>query len=269
MSPIILTTGDLALASLLIILGAGLSVATSLNIHRTLLWMALRMVVQLLLVGLVLRTVFALSSPWITLLVLLLMVVAAAREVGSRQQRRLRGPWQWMIGLTTVSVPTLTITVLALTTALRPSPWYDARHAIPLAGIILGNAMSSASLTLHTAFNAAWLQRGAIEARIALGDDRRTALGPILRQAVRSGMLPTLNVMGAAGIITLPGIMTGQILAGMDPIDAARCQILLMFLLAGGCLLAAFLAAWLSVWRLTDERHRLRLDRLDARGSDH
>lgn len=265
MNPILLTTGDLLLASLLIVAGAALSLAMSLGIHRTLLWAAVRMVVQLLLVGLVLRAVFALSSPGVTLLVVLAMIVAASREVGSRQDRRLDARWQWIVGLASVSAPTLVITVLALVTALRPEPWYDARHAIPLAGIVLGNAMNAASLTLHATFHAVWHQRQAIDARLALGDDRRTALQPILRQAVRNGLLPTVNTMAAAGIITLPGIMTGQILAGMDPIDAARYQILLMFLLAGGSLLAVVLAAGLAVWRLTDERHRLRLDRLLVR----
>lgn len=265
MNPILLTTGDLALASLLIIAGAGLSFALSLGIHRTLLIAALRMVVQLLLVGLILRVVFSLASPWLTLLLVMAMILAAAREAGSRQERRLDEGWQFLLGLASVSIPTIVVTVLALVTALRPSPWYDARHAIPLAGIILGNAMNAASLTLQTTFNAAWHQRQAIEARLALGANRQTALRPILRQAVRSGLLPTINTMAAAGIITLPGIMTGQILAGMDPIEAARYQILLMFLLSGGSILAAVLAAWLALWRLTDARHRLRLDRVRAR----
>lgn len=75
-------------------------------------------------------------------------------------------------------------------------------------------------------------------------------------------MLPSLNQMAAAGIITLPGIMTGQVLAGMDPITAATYQILLMFVLATGAFLGSLLAAWASLRRLTDERHRLRLDRL-------
>ncbi len=265
MNPILLSTSDLVLASLLIVAGAGLSLAVSLGIHRTLLIAALRMVIQLLLVGLILRAVFALASPWITLGLVIAMIFAAAREAGSRQERRLDGRWQFVVGLATVSVPTIVITVLALVTALRPSPWYDARHAIPLAGIILGNAMNAASLTLQTAFNAAWYQRQAIDARLALGADRHTALRPILRQAVRSGILPTINTMSAAGIITLPGIMTGQILAGMDPIEAARYQILLMFLPSGGSILAVVLAAWLGLWRLTDSRHRLRLDRLQVR----
>nr|MDL2428609.1 ABC transporter permease [Pseudomonas sp. BJa5] len=77
-------------------------------------------------------------------------------------------------------------------------------------------------------------------------------------------MIPTLNQMAAAGIITLPGIMTGQILAGMDPLDAARYQILLMLLLAAAGFATALGAVWLSAWRLTDERDRLRLDRLRA-----
>ena len=265
MNPILLTTSDLVLASLLIVAGAGLSLAMSLGVHRTLLIAALRMVIQLLLVGLILRAVFAMASPWLTLALVVAMIFAAAREAGSRQERRLDGRWQFVVGLATVSVPTIVITVLALVTALRPSPWYDARHAIPLAGIILGNAMNAASLTLQTAFNAAWYQRQAIDARLALGADRHTAFRPILRQAVRSGILPTINTMSAAGIITLPGIMTGQILAGMDPIEAARYQILLMFLLSGGSILAVVLAAWLGLWRLTDSRHRLRLDRLQAR----
>nr|WP_315593136.1 iron export ABC transporter permease subunit FetB [uncultured Cupriavidus sp.] len=265
MNPILLTTSDLVLASLLIVAGAGLSLAMSLGVHRTLLIAALRMVIQLLLVGLILRAVFAIASPWLTLGLVVAMIFAAAREAGSRQERRLDGRWQFVVGLATVSVPTIVITVLALVTALRPSPWYDARHAIPLAGIILGNAMNAASLTLQTVFNAAWYQRQAIDARLALGADRHTAFRPILRQAVRSGILPTINTMSAAGIITLPGIMTGQILAGMDPIEAARYQILLMFLLSGGSILAVVLAAWLGLWRLTDARHRLRLDRLQVR----
>lgn len=265
MSPMPLSAYDLALASLLVLAGAGASLALSLDVHRSLLWAAGRMVVQLLLVGLVLRTVFGLSSPLVTALTVAAMIAAAAREVGSRQERRLAGPWHALIGAAAVSLPTLLVTVLALTTALRPTPWYDARHAIPLAGIILGNVMNAASLALNGAFTAVWHQRAAIDARLALGDDRHAALRVIVRQAVRSGMLPTMNTMAAAGIITMPGIMTGQILAGMDPIAAARYQILLMFLLAGGSMLGVILAASLAVRRLTDQRQRLRLDRLQRR----
>jgi len=87
----------------------------------------------------------------------------------------------------------------------------------------------------------------------------------LIRVSVRRGLLPTINQMAAAGIITLPGIMTGQILAGMDPLEAAKYQILLMFLLSGGSGLAAVAVVYLAAWRLTDDRQRLRLDRLSAK----
>ena len=83
-----------------------------------------------------------------------------------------------------------------------------------------------------------------------------------MRDAIRRGLVPMINQMSAAGIITLPGIMSGQILAGIDAVDAAKYQILLMFLLAGGSGLAAAGAAYLAAWRMTDPRQRLRPDRL-------
>ena len=82
---------------------------------------------------------------------------------------------------------------------------------------------------------------------------------------LRSGMIPIINQMSAAGVITLPGMMTGQILAGMDPLEAAKYQILLLFLLSGGAGLGALAAVYVAAWRITDERDRLRLDRLAQR----
>ena len=106
------------------------------------------------------------------------------------------------------------------------------------------------------------VQRPAVEARLTLGATYWEAVTPYVRDAIRRGLVPIINQMSAAGVVTLPGIMTGQILAGLDPIEAVKYQILLMFLLAGGSGLAAAGAAYLAAWRLTDERQRLRLDRL-------
>lgn len=227
-----LSVTDLVLASGFVVASAAASFMLSLGVHRALLWAAVRMVAQLLVVGFLLRIVFGLASPWITALTVAVMIAAAAREVGARQERRLAGPVHVAIGAASVFIPTVLVTVLALTTALQPTPWYDPRHAIPLAGIVLGNV---------------------------------TALRGVVKQGVKTGLMPTLNTMAAAGIITMPGIMTGQILAGMDPIAAAQYQILLMFLLAGGSMIGVTVAALLAMRRLTDDRHRLRLDRLVRR----
>jgi putative ABC transport system permease protein len=156
--------------------------------------------------------------------------------------------------------------VLALTTAIRPSPWYDPRYAIPLAGIVLGNVMNSASLALDSLLGGVVRERAAIEAQLALGVSFLRSMRGLIRGSVRRALLPLINQMSAAGIITLPGIMTGQILAGMDPMEAAKYQILLMFLLAGGSGLGSVIVVYLGARRLTDERQRLRLDRLATRG---
>lgn len=265
MSPVSLTPLELGIASLLVLASAALSLRLTLGLQRPLLVAAARMVVQLVLVGSFLRYVFALTSAWVTAAVVALMIAAACREVGARQERRFRGAWRYGVGGVPVGIATLGIALLALTTVLRPDPWYDARQAIPLTGIVLGTAMNSASLALNGVFTAVARERAAIEARLALGADRYVAFRAIIRSAVRAGVLPIMNQMAAAGVITMPGIMTGQILAGMDPIESAKYQVLLMFLLAGGGFAASVGAVYLAVWRLTDTRDRLRLERLETR----
>ena len=265
MTPILLSPQDLAVASLLVLLDAGLSVVLRIGIHRQILWAALRMVVQLVAVGYLLRFIFALNSPLATLAIIIVMAVIAAREIAVRPRQRFKGIEGY--GLTTVTVFLATFVTggLALTTAIRPQPWFDPRYAIPLAGIILGSVLNAGSITLDNLLGTLSRERPAIEAQLGLGAPFLVATKPLLRDSVRRGLLPIINQMSAAGIITLPGIMTGQILAGMDPVDAVKYQILLMFLLAGASGIAALTVASLALGRLTDDRQRLRLDRLRTR----
>jgi putative ABC transport system permease protein len=265
MNPILLSPGDVAIAAVLIVLDATLSLALRLGLHRQLCWAALRMVVQLVLVGYVLRTVFALASPWLTLAVVLVMVAIAGREVAARPEQRLGRFGNYTVGASAVALATFLTAILALTTAIRPHPWYDPRYAIPLAGIVLGNVLNGASLALDSMLGGVVRERGAIEAQLALGVPFHQAIRGLLRMSVRRALLPIVNQMSAAGIITLPGIMTGQILAGMDPLEAAKYQILLIFLLSGGAGLAAVVVVYLTAIRLTDDRQRLRIDRLTSR----
>jgi putative ABC transport system permease protein len=267
MTPILLSFQDLAIAASVVVLDAALSLWFGLGLHRRLLVASVRLVLQLFAIGLVLRWLFASPAPIFTLLVVLAMGAAAIYESTSRTDRRLRGLPRFVNATGAVALPTLLVVVLALTTAIRPQPWYDPRYAVMLVGIVLGNVMNAASLATNAYFNGVVRARPGIEARLALGADRWTALGPVVRESIRVGLLPIVNQMAAAGIITLPGIMTGQILAGFDPVEAVKYQILLMFLLAGGGGLAAVIAAHLAAYRTTDARHRLRLDRLATAGT--
>lgn len=262
MNPVHLSPLDISISASLIVLDAGLSIWLNIRLHRQIVVAAARMVVQLVAIGYVLRFIFALNNPAATLLLVVVMVLVAAREVAARPERRLRGLSNLGIGFVSVGFATFITAILALTTAIRPQPWFDPHYAIPLAGIILGNVLNSASLSLDSFLSSVVRERFAIEARLCLGECYSKAIAPLVREAVRRGLLPIINQMSAAGIVTLPGIMTGQILAGLDPLEAVKYQILLMFLLSGGSGLSALAAAYLTSWRLTDDRQRLRLDRL-------
>ncbi len=265
MNPILLTPRDLLIASSLIVLDGALSIALHLDLHRRLAVATARMVVQLLLVGFVLRLVFARADPALTLLVVVIMTAVAAREVAARPAWRFARGGNLIVGGAAVASATALTSILALTTAIRPTPWYDPRYAVPLTGIILGNVLNGASIALDGMLGGVTQQRAAIEARLALGDPFGLATRALRADSLRRAMLPAINQMSAAGIITLPGIMTGQIIAGMDPLEAAKYQILLMFLLTGASALAALVTVVVAGRRLTDARDRLRLDRLRER----
>ena len=262
MTTVTLDAFDLALAALLVVLNAGLSFRLGLALEKPLLVAAVRTAVQLFLVGFVIKALFALASPLWTGLMVMVMVLAAGYEVHARQTRRFTGVWAYGLGTLSVAAGAGLVTLLALVVVVQPEPWYHPRYAIPLLGMILGNAMTAVSLALDSLATAATRERVGIEARLALGADRATALRGVAHQALRTGLMPIINAMSAAGLIALPGMMTGQILAGADPVEAVKYQILIMFLIAGGTGIGVFLAVYAGTRRLSDSRHRLRLDRL-------
>lgn len=253
---------DLSLAASLLLLITVLSVVLSIGIGRTVIVAAVRLVLQLLLVGFLLLKVFAVQSFWCSLLVVFIMMLAASREIVARLKSGVQ--WRWSLGIsgTVTGIVTLIVSFVALNTALRPEPWYDAKYFIPLTGMILGNVMSAASLSLKGLLDMVQREQKVIEARLALGHTRRETFNPLIRQAVVMGIMPLINQMSAAGIVTLPGTMSGQILAGMNPFDAAKYQILLLIIISSAGVMAAIGVSFLAVLRLTDNRDRLRIDRL-------
>ena len=211
MTPVTLSPGDLAIAASLVVVDAALSFAFRLELHKQIAIAAVRLVVQLVAVGYVLRLVFALNNPAATLAIAVLMMLVAAREVAARPERKLKGFGNLAIGASGVVLATAATAVLALTTAIRPQPWFDPRYALPLTGIILGNVLNAGAITLDGVLSGFPRERAEIEARLALGDTFADATRPIIAAAIRRGMVPLINQMSAAGIVTLPGIMTGQI----------------------------------------------------------
>ncbi|GAB6043039.1 ABC transporter permease [Endothiovibrio diazotrophicus] len=263
MGPIPLTPFDLALAAVLVVALALLSRRLGLGLERSLAINALRATVQLSLIGLVLKVLFEIAHPALVGLMALVMVGLAGREVMARQKRRLRGWWGYGVGTLSMFLSSFTVALLALTVLIGADPWYAPQYAIPLLGMLLGNTMNGIGIALDRFTQTVWSQRAVIEARLALGQPWSEAVTEIRRESIRSGLIHIINAMAAAGVISLPGMMTGQILAGAAPVEAVKYQLLIMFLITAGTGFGTAAALWAGSKRLFDGRHRLRLDRLN------
>ena len=258
-----LSMADLIIAAMLVALNGAISFAYGLKLEKSLTIASLRMIVQLAVVALVLKFIFAQTSALWTLLFGVVMAIAAAGEIVMRQERRFKGWRAILLSSSPAFLAGLITTFIALA-VIQPSPWYAPRFLLPILGMLVGNALSGVALVLDSMTSAAGRERGQIEARLALGASRFTAFENILRRSLKTGLMPILNAMAAAGVVSLPGMMTGQILAGIDPVEAAKYQVMIMFLIAGATAVAVLAGGIASVHLLTDERHRLRLDRLSA-----
>jgi len=262
MNVIVLTSVDLALASSLVLAMAILSVWLRLDLGRQIIIAGLRTTIQLLLIGFILKVLFEqVHLGWISLLSVVMLLVAG-REVMARQKRRFGGWWGFGLGTLSMFVSSFSITVLVLLVILQNDPWYQPQYAIPLLGMMLGNTMTGIALALDRLTDSAWQQRGIIEARLLLGHDWRSAIRNMARDSVRVGLMPMINAMAAAGLVSLPGMMTGQILSGTPPLEAVKYQILIMFMITAGTGFATIGAVWIGARRLFDERQRLRLERI-------
>jgi UDP-glucose/iron transport system permease protein len=262
-----LSLTDLGLAALLVLLNAGISLALKLGLERRLLLAAVRATVQLALLGLLLGWVFEQGGPGAVLPVMLIMASLAGVEAVRRSSRRVPGIWAAGIGVMLAS--SLAVTLYGLLVVLdTPGAWYTPQYAIPLLGMVLGNALNGISLGLDAALEGFDEDRARVELLLAHGATRRQAAAPVLRRAVRRGMIPILNAMVAVGIISVPGMMTGQLLAGEDPQNAARYQLFILFAIAGAVALGT-VGVVLATERLVfDERDRLRVDRLRRVGGN-
>ena len=262
MNIVMLSPFDLSMAAVLVLMLALASLILKLDLASQIIIAAVRTVIQLLLIGLVLKALFAQVNLLFVSALSIFMLLIAGREVMARQKRRFGGLWGYGLGTLSMFISSFTLTVYALIVVVGTEPWYTPQYAIPLLGMMLGNTMTGVSLALDNLTTTAWQQRSIVEARLILGQDWRTAIGDITRDSVRIGMMPMINAMAAAGLVSLPGMMTGQILAGTEPVEAVKYQILIMFLITAGTGFAAMLATWIGARRLFDDRQRLRLDRL-------
>lgn len=260
MNVISLSVMDLGLSAGLLLIMALLSLRLHLGLEKKILIFSARMTAQLLFIGLVLRYLFASGSLFLVVLMSLVMVLAAGREVGARQNRKIRGISGYAINVAAMFMSSFSVTLIALLVIIGVDPWYTPQYAIPLLGMLLGNTMTGISLALDRMTELLHDRRGEVEQRLLLGQTWQEASRDIRRGCMRTGMMPIINSMAAAGLISLPGMMTGQILGGTPPIEAVKYQILIMFLIGAGTGFGVVSAIWLSGNHLFDKRHRLKTE---------
>lgn len=242
-------------ASLLLLVNIALSVVLRLGLGRDLLVGGIRMGVQLMLVGFILEWIFQTREPVVILMMAFIMASLASVAAVRRTSRRFAGVyWNSFI---TITSSAFIVTGLSIMGILQIDPWYDPQYLIPLLGMVLGNALTGISLSLDRMMEGCIRNQNWIETMLSHGATRWEAAHEEVRQALRTGMIPTINTMMIMGIVSLPGMMTGQILAGAAPMDAVRYQVVIMFMVASCTALACFGVVFLAYRRLFSEKHQL------------
>ncbi len=221
---------DFAWAVGMMAIAIGLSAWQRLGLEWSLAIATGRTVLQLLVVGYILAFIFAWNNPWAVLAVIAVMLTIAAVVARNRISKKYPKllPLVWGSLLVSTAV-TLTYTNFLV---IHPQTWYEPQYLIPLAGSVLGNAMNGAVIAgerLLGTINASQLE---IETHLSLGATPQQAIAQYRKDAIRAGLIPTLNQMMVVGVVMLPGLITGQLLSGVNPLDAASYQILIMFMLA-------------------------------------
>jgi putative ABC transport system permease protein len=248
---------QLALCAVFIAIAGVSSVALRLQLERDLLWGTFRTVVQLTLVGYVLLYVFSFENLAPVLALYFFMVLNAAYNIHRRvKERSVR-----FLAPTFVSMVTsyFIITILVTGAIVQVKPWHKPQYFIPLGGMIIGNSMNAITIALDRLFGDLRKQRAQVELLLSLGASYQEATRSILRDAIRAGMLPSINALMTVGIVSLPGMMTGQILAGSPPGVATRYQIVVMLMIVGGTAIGSALTVWLVRKRCFTAAQQLRL----------
>ncbi len=254
---------EVAGAAGLVLVAGAVSVALKLRLEKSLLLGLVRATVQLSLLGLVLRWVFAHGSLAVTFVAMGVMTVAASRAALARAGWKLDGAF--FGAFATLVVTAGLMAMLGSAVFVGTDPWYDPRYALPLLGMLLGNGLTGISLCLDSLLAVVADDRDAIELELAMGATRWEASRAPMQRAVRRGIVPIVNAMMVVGIVSIPGMMTGQILAGADPMLAVRYQLLILFLIAASTSLGCVGVAVFTVRRVIDAQHRLRPDRVHKR----
>ncbi|WP_319521841.1 ABC transporter permease [uncultured Desulfosarcina sp.] len=249
--------GQLAVGLVFILLAGLASLHHALRLEKDLLVGTVRTFVQLFLLGYILIFIFKLDSAALVLLVFGFMIFFAAWEIRSRiKEKQVTFFWPLLVSM---AISYIIVSYMVTAVVVGVTPWWKPQYFIPIGGMVIGNSMNAIAIALERLLGELRKRRLEVEAMLCLGADYKEASKDILRIAMRAGMIPSINSMMAVGIVFIPGMMTGQILAGADPLQAVRYQIVVMIMLVGSTAIGSLLVVYLVRKRCFGKSERLLL----------
>lgn len=255
-----LTWTEVGIAAGLLAINAVVSILLKLGLARQIALSSIRMTLQLAILGLVLKQIFELSIAAPVMLLAGLMTIVA----GVSAVRRINLRFSSIYPTTVFAVwsSSWIVTAITLLMIVQPQPWYSPQVVIPLLGMVLGNSLTGISLGLDRFLSELRNRRGEVETLLSLGATRWESCREVFSGATRTAMIPILNTMSVAGIVSIPGMMTGQLLAGAPPIQAVQYQVMIMFVIAAAIALGVVIALTLAFFRVTNSDHQVLWDQL-------
>jgi len=234
------TPGEVAASLALVALAAAISLWRKADLERDIGVATVRSFVQLTAIGYAIKLIFETDTLWLVFALLAVMVLFGALTARSRAKRVPGAFWPLLIALAVAGAGTLGLVVaLGVFEA-------TARYLVPVGGMVIGNAMTASAVALNRLGDEMADSRARIEATLALGASAEEAAQPTVRRSLRSGMITLVDSTKTTGLIFFPGTMVGMLLAGAEPTDAVRLQLILLYTLLGSVSIAALVATLLA-----------------------
>lgn len=234
-----------------VVIALGVATWQRLGIQRDMIVSVVRATIQLLIVGYILKALFASKSTFFTVLMLLVMISVAV-ENARRRGKGIPGIW-WRLAIAITITVLFTVGFLVVT---RVIPWTP-QYVISIGGIVTGNAMILSSLFLNHLSSETKNRREEVTVLLSLGATPTEAIRHVVKRAIRTSMIPNIDSMKTTGIVQLPGMMVGQILAGQDPVVAVRYQLLILFAVLSAAALTSITLGYLTKGSLFNRHMQL------------
>ncbi len=252
MSTVDISLAEVAASLVLVVIAVAVSFWRRADLEADLGIAVLRSFLQLTAVGYVIQAIFDSDSLWLVALLLTVMVGFGAATAQSRAKGVPRSLGPIVLALTTASAVTLGL-VLALG-VFEATP----RYLVPVGGMVIGNSMTATAVALNRLADEMSGQARLVEATLALGATARQASSGLVTRSLRSGLIPLIDSTKTTGLVFFPGTLVGMLVAGAEPLDAVRLQLILLWVLLGSVALAALIATSLGYRGFFTRAHQLR-----------